>query len=91
MSGETDVDLAQLAERVEGLGRLVHRDDLARWIGDLDAAGTERRHELGAALTDPALRELVAIVDSYGGALVLAAVGRVAARLRRESLGLGAS
>jgi hypothetical protein len=88
-TNHTNLDLAQLAERVTALGTVVLRGDVDRWVRSLDAAGHERRMELAASQDDPSLVELASLVECYGAPLVLAAIGRTAARSRRESLGLG--
>ncbi len=74
-----------LDERVACLGRMVVRGNIACQIEALEAAGPERRAELAESFPD---HQLVDLVDDFGGAAVLAAISRAAARFRREGLDL---
>jgi hypothetical protein len=72
--------LADLAARVDALGRKVFLGTLPAWVERLDAAGHEARLAVAASLTDPTLPLLV---DDFGAELVLAEISRARERLRR--------
>jgi hypothetical protein len=75
---------ADLTEHVRALGHVVERGDVRRWIADLDAAGPEGRAALSTTFTDPSLVALANLVDTYGGAAVLAAIETEADCLWRD-------